>query len=532
DEAALDIIVSEDKLNVYLRIKEKLPERITARAIKNLLRSKYVVYGLFEDEKIDEFLKQRATGLFPVAQGRAPQPGRDARIRLHQSLVRSDNAPIVDFRSAPKWRLVKKGDLLAEKTPYEKEIEGIDVYGQSTPMKPSRDRRLLCGSGAELSVDGHKILAKMDGKPQISVHGKISVLPVRTIQGDVDLDTGNVEFPGSLTVTGIIQDGFKVRCAELTVTEISKALVQVSGDLVVLGGILGARIRAGGGVRAVHMHDSRIEAMGDIIVEKGFTDSRIVTASRCKTEKGTILSTSVIARQGLVADQIGTDRSDPCTLVVGVDPLAANEMEHLEEMAAKKRAGKAELLEAIRLLNEEMAKSEQRIGTLAQEEDKAQRERRELIEDMETNANDQMLLDQIKPEFERVDDKVKALEGELEKLFGRQEQIRATLAEHQKAIEALEREIERLKIEVSVIAEWLESNPGCPCVTVLDTAYAGTEIECPTASFTLESDLSRALVREGKAAGQEHQRLHSLGDMHVYKLDEEYPACCKASSGN
>ena len=74
--------------------------------------------------------------------------------------------------------------------------------------------------------------------------------PVYTIEGDVNLKTGNVLFLGTVFVKGNVEDGFSVKAAgniEI-MGSVGKCLLDAEGDIIVHQGIAGkteGRVRAG-----------------------------------------------------------------------------------------------------------------------------------------------------------------------------------------------------------------------------------------------------------------------------------------------
>ena len=337
-DKAFDLTVSEDKLEAYICPRGKVPLEISLGDIKELLAMRGIQYGIVDDTVITEYLKNRPIRKKPwkIAEGKAPGPARNDEVKYYfdtdsLKIGTLKDGGIVDFKDRGEIPHAKKGDLIAEKIPGVDGTGGMDVFGLIFPAPKAKNIKLRCGKGAEKSEDGLKVFAKLDGRPEISAHGKLFVLPELKISGDVGLDTGHIEFDGNIDVHGSVQDGFRVRGGKLSAKEILKAEIDIAGDIVVLGGIIGARIKTGGSVRAKHVNASDIEALGDVVVENELLNSRIESSGACLVKGGTILSSSISARKGIEANEIGSDTSKPCTLAVAFDERVINEVDKIKE---------------------------------------------------------------------------------------------------------------------------------------------------------------------------------------------------------
>jgi uncharacterized protein (DUF342 family) len=459
-----------------------------------------------DDTLIEGYLRLKGAHRRPlkIAEGSFPKPGKDAEIHylfntkppLDDVLLSDDKT--IDLKNRGVICQVKQGELLAEKYPRIPEAPGVDVFGKKLAINQARDTRFLLGTGVELSGDGLKAYAKIDGRPELSVLGRLSVLPELYVDGDVSFETGNIAFEGSIIVHGVVQDGFRVKGRTLTAKEIAKAELDIAGDITAYGGILGATIRSQGHVRAVHIHTAKIEAQGNVIVEKGIFDSRISTSGKCVAERGKILSSKIIAKMGVEANFIGSDLSQPSTLVVGIDPVTEKHVESLKSSMAVKEKEKVRHREFIQKLEEQSLQSELRIGELAQVQDRGALKKKSLLEKLQEvkKVNDSEKVAKVESVLLELDSKIKSAESELDKLFDFQDQIKARISEHIQKIKEIEEAVKNIGDELDVIAEWFKENPGLAAVKAFGTAYAGTIIRGPFSALTLSSNARSALIRE------------------------------------
>lgn len=506
NETFYEIVVTEDNIKAFLKVKGEIPENVTSDTIKSLMTSKGITHGVVDDTLIDGYLRLKGAQFRPlrIAEGSLPIAGRDAEIRYifdtRAQAIDIDQDRTIDLKNRGEVPQVKQGDLLAEKSLLIPEVPGSDVYGKKLGIAKAKDVRLMLGTGVELSQDGLKVYAKLDGRPELSRFGKLSVLPELQIEGDIGFETGNISFEGSIIVRGVVQDGFRVKGRALTAKEIAKADLDIAGDILAYGGILGATIRCAGNVRAVHIHTAKIEAQGSVIVEKGIFDSRISTSGKCVAGRGKILSSKIIAKMGVEANFIGSDISQPSTIIVGIDPVTEKQVESLKASIAAKEKEKVKHYEFIQKLEEQSKQSEIRIGELAQVQDRGALKKKTLSEKLEElkKLDDREKIAKVEGVMHELSAKIQSAEEELDKLFDQQDQIRTKISEHNDKIKEIDVEIENIYEELDVTTEWVKQHPGAAAVKVFSTAHAGTTIRGPYSSLTLTSNARSALIREAQ----------------------------------
>lgn len=94
------------------------------------------------------------------------------------------------------------------------------------------------------------------------------------------------------------------------------------------GGIIGKKIgtvRAGGDIRALFIENARLYAKGDVVVQDSIVRSAVLADGRVDvTEgKGRVIGGSVVAREGIEANEIGSESTVPTVVNAGagVDSL-------------------------------------------------------------------------------------------------------------------------------------------------------------------------------------------------------------------
>ncbi|MDR0473054.1 MAG: FapA family protein, partial [Treponema sp.] len=258
----------------------------------------------------------------------------------------------VDFKELNIIQNVVENQPLAVKIPAEPGIVGRTVTGKVNPAKNGRDTALPLGNNVRVADDGVTILANINGQVLVAAN-KINVEPVYTVQGDVNLKTGNVIFLGTVLINGNVEDGFSVKAAgniEVNGT-VSKAELDAEGDIIIHQGIngkSGGMIRAGRSIWARFIENANIEAGNMVVASDGIINSQVDAQNRiiCQGKRANIMGGRLRASEEINAKVLGNSTSGTETICeVGFDPKSKAELDEL--LAAKDAAAKE--LEDIKL---------------------------------------------------------------------------------------------------------------------------------------------------------------------------------------
>ncbi|MBC2713045.1 MAG: DUF342 domain-containing protein [Desulfosarcina sp.] len=357
--SSLDISVSKDKLTASAYIDGEVPAtEFDVSDVKLMLHSDGILHGITDDARIKAFLNgEFSVGeQWTIATGTDPIPDTPPEMIYHfdtdpLKIGRLTEDGLMDWKDRGELPQVKEGDLLAENIPGPKGKEGMDVYGKKIPIPKVREQRFKCGKGARRSEEGMQVHATVSGIPKLSVTGEISVIPTLHIQGDISLETGHVVFDGHIEVAGAVEKGYQVKGGSLRANEIRDAQIDIDGDITAINGIFGATIRSGGNLRAGHIHNAGIILSGDMTVEKESIESKIEANGRCLINDGIIISSTISAKMGITAMDIGTEASKSSELIVGIDQQMEREADTIKgEIQAIKaeRENLPKLLEKLR----------------------------------------------------------------------------------------------------------------------------------------------------------------------------------------
>lgn len=276
---SIDIMISQDKLTAYLIIQregcqhlniEDAPETqvlkprvTTARVIwpeppslveiEEKLEQSGIRYGLDRTaiESALSNLESPETKVI-IARGKPPvdASGGEITYKINQASPTKNLNPygegLIDSVEAGAVLAVKNGQVYTE--------TGMDVYGVEIPDRGSRNVELIAREGAKVIRDGTVVVAAITGR--VIVDGKdkniFSVVPVYTVNGDVDINVGNLKFYGDIVVLGNVLDGFRL---------------EAGGDINVYGNVIHAELSAGRNITiGKNIISSVIKAGGDALI--------------------------------------------------------------------------------------------------------------------------------------------------------------------------------------------------------------------------------------------------------------------------
>jgi uncharacterized protein (DUF342 family) len=298
----------------------------------SLLKQNKVYFGIKEDfirDFVDHPVYREAV---VAAEGIKPVNGRDAFIRYdfetsEEKVKITEGADgKVDFKNISIIRNVVEGQPLAKKIPAEEGVPGKNLSGEVLPASNGRDIPLPTGKNVTVAKDGETIIAGTNGQVLL-VGGKINVEPVYQVKGNVNLGTGNIDFLGSVVISGNVEDGFSVKAAgniEIHGT-VERANLQAMGDIVVYQGITGkgtALVKAGRSIWARFIENTQVEAGNMVVVSDGIVNSQVDAFQRIivKGKRAHIVGGHLRATEEINADTIGSATSGTETICeVGYD---------------------------------------------------------------------------------------------------------------------------------------------------------------------------------------------------------------------
>lgn len=513
-DAHFQVSFSEDKAKAFINILRKNPDIMSVTCIKYYLHWHNISYGIAPDDKIADWLDQ---GLksddkkppekpqpFVVAHGLDPILPVNGEIRyhfatdfLHAGKVNEDGS--INFKDRGDIPFVKANTFLASKVIAETGKPGIDVTGREIPVQEPVDRTFEAGAGAVISEDGKKIHATVDGQPHLDALGKVSVFPELKINGDLGFETGDVIFDGNVVVNGTVKSGFKVKGASLTAQEVEGAEIDLTGDLNVSMGIVDAKlVNVRGTVQAKFIHNSKIGAFGDLIVQREIVDSQIRLSGACVNTNGTIINSEISANMGIEAGNIGTDTSGASKLTVGKDEHTLNLVAGIDAQIRRNMEAGSRMTAEIADLEKEDQELHGTIANHATVQDRAQLELksiRESMADLKASGN-MAAFQKVNQAAEQLEEDARNAEEDISRGFERQDTIAGDITRNKERIARLERQNAEKEKEKKQLLEYTDTKTPKPEVKAGKTIRSGTRVLGPNTTMLIQENQSRCRVVE------------------------------------
>lgn len=270
--------ISDDEMSVEMTLypSNSRKRALTTEVVLRLLRLEKIVYGA-DRSAIQELINIVENEGKPqtaiIARGREAVDGEDARLEHHISFTkkvgekRKDGS--IDYKERSFIPTVKKGDLVLTKHAPTRGRDGVTVFGKTRAAYSGVDFNFLAGKGVQI-VGDDRYYAAMDGVACLTER-ELQVQEKFTVQGDVDYETGNINFDGSIVISGAVKSGFKVSAKGSVeiMGSVEDAIVEAGANVVVHSGTFHktkGHIKAGGKVEMLFATNARVEAVDSITV--------------------------------------------------------------------------------------------------------------------------------------------------------------------------------------------------------------------------------------------------------------------------
>ena len=509
------IVIEPDKykLSGRLYLGRGIPATsVSLEMVKEKLKKEGITHGVVADGEILKWLDGNPTEKTPllIAEGTPPLLPVHAAVHYHFDVNylhvgQIDEDGNIDFRERGNTPFVKADDLLAKKRVAQPGTDGMDIFGEMITVAPPEDLPFVAGNNTRLSEDALEIVATAEGRPHLDAMGTVSVYPEMRINGDVDYETGNINFNGNLVVSGTIREGFSVRCANLTVDQIHGAEVNITGNLNVSSGIIDADvINVQGNVQAKYINNSKIKVFRDVIVQREILDSRIFAGGACINENGVIISSFINAKGGIRSGTVGRIKAPSSTLEVGTDGLIEMIIAELDERM--ERAGREMELKkkGIEGLESEEDLLHERISHAAYIQDRSQIELRDIQRkmpgmeqstDLQTVNHSLVMVSELKMRADEAEDIINDA-------FERQNAILEEIQTLQRHIRQEKENRDAIAQKKRAILNYGKKMPTIAEVRVKGSILAGTKVFGKKSRVILKDDLGACRIHEVRSAGR------------------------------
>ncbi|AGC67525.1 hypothetical protein Cst_c05030 [Thermoclostridium stercorarium subsp. stercorarium DSM 8532] len=350
-------------------------------AIQSALKKANVNYGIMY-EVLNGELPLNTPIL--IAKGKPPVHGTDSEIRMFQ--IPEPKPLLIDNDRVNHYELnlihhVKAGDWLGERIDPKPGIPGIDVHGNEIKPDEGILYPLLYDQNSVLQVrtEGKDVLYALKDGAVHYVGDTIAVYDVLEVNGDVDFNTGNIDFNGYVNIKGTVEDNFVVKSTKDIEIESEygiggvKLIESTEGSIYIRGGVAGkgkAKIICKGNLYAKFISDAEVICEGSVFAGFYIRNSSI-RAKQVIVEsgRGQIVGGNIDADIKVECADIG-NRMEKRTLINirGFDRESlTDEMNDLSDTIHSRKKQLNALKEKLRSLNMNAEKSRNEIKKIQQE---------------------------------------------------------------------------------------------------------------------------------------------------------------------
>lgn len=514
----VSIIISENKTKGSISIPFDYRKNFTVDKILQILKSNQICYGIVDDDIIRDYLNHsKSTDQeLIVAIGRNPVEGKHATIIYHfntqyqlPGMIREDGT--IDFRKRGTVPYVTENMLLAEKKPLTMGAPGIDVYGEKIPPATDLDVELRCKDGAWVSEDSLKIFAQIDGQPCLDSSGCISVHREITIKGDVNYKTGNIDYRGNVFISGLIREGFRVKCVDLTVMGISGGIVECDGDLNISEGIVNAKLIVNGNIRTKYIKESSVSALENITVVKEIMDSKITSNGIIDNSAGRITGSEIGACKKLVLGQVGTQMAKKSVLRIGFNDHLDTLINNLKDKKSASLFKIQELEQEKRELDEKLLRFHKHADSHSLALEKKQIKLQNLKQEITDITADLSLKTEKMKEFKLLFQQSKESEIAIKQIFSSQDVLMKNIEEKDNLILEISNAVKEMELDQNALKEKISSQNHQPEIVINKKLFQGTRIISPAASKIIKYDTGPCKIIETDSQESGERKLMAIG---------------------
>ncbi len=356
--------LSEDSMKAWITLTppKKGANPPTVDDIMEELQAAGITYGLKRDTIAVLLERKDYNKQVLIAEGDRPVHGRSARIEYHFDTNRGKPYLVMEFDRINLKELnfienKKEGDLVAELLPPVKPKEGRTVTDTVIPaMTDTAEVRLEAGTNTRLNRERTALYADCDGNVKLK-NRKVIIEPVVTVE-NVNYETGNIYFDGSVVVNNNIADGFVIEAdGDIQVGKgVGKASLKAGGNILLKTGINGnneGKIECGGNLFAKYIESSTVLCRGNMIVEEAIMHSHISVWKHCALggRRSEIIAGNFIIGGTLWCKKLGSMFEARTFVSMGVSPELLHRYRETKQLLEKKQDDLNKLEEKIEQLH-------------------------------------------------------------------------------------------------------------------------------------------------------------------------------------
>ena len=371
-------------------------ETPSALEVTSHLESQRISQGLIDQDAIDALIKEAEADPGSeheavVAQGRPAIDGDHASFRIKPELAEAfeaiaarrkaakdfleNGAPHphepapgsdaggepsepIDFHEVSAFVIVRKGDTLGEIINATDGVDGVDVTGRVISAKGGRSLRIETNDTTE--AKGSTLIAAASGR-LVWADPRIVVERTLSIAGDVDYTTGNIDFPGPVTIAGNIKDNFRVKVGQdLRVDQLVEAATVCSTrDTTLQRGMAGrgtGTLEVGRDLHAGYLDGVRAVVGRDCVVDREIKECDIEVRGTVKSPICAFYGGRLESLHPVTLGVVGSPAGVETRIEIGGVPQIERLVERLGDIIGTLGAERKRSADELKALNETIRK--------------------------------------------------------------------------------------------------------------------------------------------------------------------------------
>lgn len=348
-----ELSVGQDKMSAKLRLHlDESGQQFTVTDLKEWLRQCNVKAGVM-DSVIKDMIEHSIYDVYTeVAVGKQPEKGKDGYFIYHVSNPENASGPTiledgsVEYVHTTQYTIVEQGDLLAEYVPATFGNYGFTIENEMRTPTKGKEQPPLRGRGFRL--EDNKYYSVLHGKVELTEKG-IYVVNTLEIKGDVDMNSGHINFDGDVNIRGDVHSGMLIKASGNIEIKghVGNCFINAGKDITIQQGMQGkfsGKLKAGGNIYCKFFENTSAEAKGDIMV-RSVLHSKLEAEGKVIVEgrDSVVLGGSVHAIQGIQVMDAGNEMEVSTVLSAGVLRKTLDRSHELDGLI-KEVEGQLELL--------------------------------------------------------------------------------------------------------------------------------------------------------------------------------------------
>ena len=277
-----------------------------------------------------------------IAESVAPVDGESGKLIFHFQTDEKTGRPKeigggrVDYRTLDLFEPVAEGQLLVSRELATEGTPGATVKGKTIKQKPGKEALMPRGKNIVFNPDKTEMRAKCSGMVQF-INGTINVSSLYKVNGDCDMGVGNIDFDGSVQISGSVRSGHTVKATGGIVIGgvVEAATIIAGGNVEIKSGMQGGdkgRIESGGNISVLYIERGTAIADGSMNVDVSIKSILEVGGSlTAKGKRGAIIGGRASVAGNITANYIGALSNVQTEVEVGAMPRKRVRLQTLEK---------------------------------------------------------------------------------------------------------------------------------------------------------------------------------------------------------